>query len=99
MADGLAGEVAKVVDAVGDALDTGAVRGGAAWSALSRGHVDPPVAARRWPWAVVAAVAGAAAGVALANVAGRLLLGRDAPDAQDPADLEAVEDRPGEPPV
>ncbi len=77
-----------------DVLEAGTVRGDAALTAL-RGHrVGPPVAVRRWPWAVGAAVLGAAAGAAVALFVGRLLMGRDAPDAQDPADLEAVVDRP-----
>jgi hypothetical protein len=95
--------VADVVETLQDALDTAALRGGAAWVALRGGRVGPPTAVRRWPWAVGAAVLGAAAGAGVALLVGRLLLGRDAPDAQDPADLEAVVDRdvdrPAEPPV
>jgi hypothetical protein len=87
---------APVVETLHDVLDTAAVRSGAALAALRGGPVRPPVARRRWPWAVVAAAAGAAAGAGVAVLVGRLLLGRDAPDAQDPADLEAVVDRPGD---
>ena len=47
--------------------------------------------ARRWPWAVGAAVLGAAAGAAVA-LAVRRLVGQDAPDAQDPEQLRAVVD-------
>jgi len=79
---------------LGDVLEAGAVRGDAALTALRGDRVGPPVAVRRWPWAVGAAVLGAAAGAGVALLVGRLLLGRDAPDAQDPADLEAVVDRP-----
>jgi hypothetical protein len=86
-------EVAKVREAVEEVLETGAVRSGAAWSALRGERVGPPLAVRRWPWALAAAVLGAAAGAGLARLVGRLLLGQDAPDAQDPADLEAVVDR------
>ena len=50
---------------------------------------QPP--ARRWPWAVGAAVLGAAAGAAVA-VAVRRVVGQDAPDAQDPEQLRAVVD-------
>jgi hypothetical protein len=85
-------------DPVRRALETGAVRGDAALTALRGGRVGPPVAVPRWPWAVGAAVLGAAAGAGVALLVGRLLVGRDAPDAQDPADLEAVVDRPVEQP-
>ena len=52
--------------------------------------------ARRWPWAVLAAVVGAAAGSAAA-FAVRTLEGTDAPDAQEPDEVQAVVDRPGSP--
>ena len=98
MAERLAGDVVRVVEAVGEALgealDVAAVRGDAAVTALRGDRVGPPLAVRRWPWAVGAAVLGAAAGAGVALLVGRLLMGRDAPDAQDPADLEAVVDRP-----
>jgi hypothetical protein len=86
-----------VGDAVGDVLETGLVRGAAAWDAVAGHRVGPPVAVRRWPWAVLAAVLGAAAGAAAALLIGRLL-GSDAPDAQEPEDVEAVVDRPLDPP-
>ena len=82
----------------GEVLDTSRVRGSAAWDALRGDRVGPPVAVRRWPWAVGAAVLGAAAGAAAALVVGRLV-GTDAPDAQEPEDLEAVVDRPGDGPT
>ena len=47
---------------------------------------------RRWPWAVLAAVLGAAAGSAAA-FAVRSLEGVDAPQAQDPDEVQAVVDR------
>lgn len=89
----MAHEVTKLVDGVGEVLDTSAVRTGAAWDALRGGRVGPPLAVRRWPWAVGAALLGAAAGVAAASLVARLV-GQDAPDAQAPEDLEAVVDRP-----
>lgn len=55
---------------------------------------EPPV--RRWPWAVLAAVLGAAAGSAAA-FAVRALEGTDAPDALEPDELQAVVDRPAAP--
>ncbi len=51
--------------------------------------VQAPV--RRWPWAVGAAVLGATAGAAVALTV-RRLVGRDAPDAQEPEHLRAVID-------
>ncbi|MCW2713354.1 MAG: hypothetical protein JWN88_401 [Frankiales bacterium] len=48
---------------------------------------------RRWPWALGAAVVGAAAGGAVAAVI-RRVAGADAPDAQEPSELQAVVDRP-----
>ena len=53
--------------------------------------------ARRWPWALLAAVLGAAAGSAAAVVV-RSLEGTDAPDAQEPEEVQAVVDRPGSTP-
>lgn len=46
---------------------------------------------RRWPWAVGAAVAGAAAGAGVALLV-RTVLGEDAPGAQEPEQLQAVID-------
>lgn len=74
-------------------LAEAAVRGGAAWDALRGERVGPPVAVARWPWAVAAAAVGAAAGVAVA-IAARRFAQPDAPDAQDPEDVQAVIDRP-----
>ena len=79
---------------LGEVVDDALVRGDAALTALRGERVGPPLAVRRWPWAVAAALLGAAAGAAAAQLLGRLLLGQDAPDAQEPEDLEAVVDRP-----
>ena len=79
---------------VARAVDAGVIRTEAALTALRGERVGPPLAVRRWPWAVGAAVLGAAAGAGVAVLAGRLLMGQDAPDAQEPEDLEAVVDRP-----
>ncbi len=49
---------------------------------------------RRWPWALLAAGLGAGAGWAAALVV-RSLEGTDAPDAQEPDEVQAVVDRPG----
>jgi hypothetical protein len=59
-----------------------------------RGQEEPP--SRRWPWALLAAVLGAAAGSAAA-FAVRTLEGTDAPDALEPDEVQAVVDRPGGP--
>jgi hypothetical protein len=75
-----------------------ALRADAAARALAGGPVRPPIARRRWPYAVLAAVLGAAAGAAAAVLAQRLA-GTDAPDAQEPEELVAVVDRPGDPAV
>jgi hypothetical protein len=69
--------------------------GGARAAARLRGRRSPT--GRRWPWAVLAAVLGAAAGSAAAVVV-RSLEGTDAPDALEPDELQAVVDRPGGPP-
>lgn len=96
----MAYDVARAVDAAGEVLgevvDASLVRGGAALDALRGGPVGPPVAVRRWPWAVAAAVVGAAAGAGVAYLVGRVVgrvVGRDAPDAQEPEDVQAVVDR------
>jgi hypothetical protein len=81
-----------VPDDVIDALEEARVRGGAAWDALRGERVGPPVASRRWPVALGAALAGAAAGVAVA-VALRRLRTQDPPGALEPEQLEAVVDR------
>jgi hypothetical protein len=57
-------------------------------------RADPPT--RRWPWALLAAVVGAAAGSAAA-LAVRFVEGEDAPDALHPDELQAVVDRPAAP--
>ena len=75
------------------AVQTSRVRGGAAGTALRGSRVGPPTAVRRWPWALAAAILGAAAGSGVAVLV-RRLEGQDAPDAQDPSELEAVVDRP-----
>ena len=75
------------------ALDEARVRGGAAWDALRGERVGPPVAVRRWPVALAAAVLGAAAGAAVAYLL-RRLQPADPPDAQEPEELVAVVDRP-----
>jgi len=81
-----------VTEVLGEVLDASLVRGGAALDALRGSRVGPPVAIRRWPWALAAAVVGAAAGAGVAYVVGRVV-GRDAPDAQEPEDVQAVVDR------
>jgi hypothetical protein len=48
---------------------------------------------RRWPWALAASLAGAAAGGAVA-LAVRRVQGQDRPGAVDPEQLQAVVDRP-----
>lgn len=83
-----------VTRALGEAVDDARVRGDAVLTALRGERVGPPLAVRRWPWALAAAVVGAAAGVAASRLLGRLLLGQDAPDAQEPEELQAVVDRP-----
>jgi hypothetical protein len=94
----MANGVERVLGGHAEVLDTSRVRGGAAWRSLRGGPVRPPIGARRWPWALGAAVLGAAAGALTARLAGRLLLGRDLPGAQAPEDLEAVVDRGEDPP-
>lgn len=51
------------------------------------------VPARRWPWALAATVAGAAAGAAVAYAA-RRVDGTDSPGAVEPEQVRAVVDRP-----
>ena len=81
-----------VTGQAGRLVDEGRVRGGGVWQALRGGPVGPPLAGRRWPWAVLAGVLGALAGAATV-LALRELMGRDAPDAQEPTALVAVVDR------
>lgn len=93
--DSVSTTVAGLASAVGDFLDEPAVRGGAALDALRGVPVGPPAAVRRWPWALGAAALGAAAGAGLALLVHRLG-GSDAPGAQEPHELRAVVDLPGE---
>lgn len=93
-------QLAQAADALADlrsdagsVLDEALTRGSAAWDVLRGERVGPPVAVRRWPWAVGAAVAGAGAGVGVAFLLRRLRT-QDAPDAVDPDQVEAVVDRP-----
>ncbi|MGI8536457.1 MAG: hypothetical protein ACR2K2_08150 [Mycobacteriales bacterium] len=86
---------ARAIGAVHEARDTSLIRGGAAWDAVRGARVGPPTAVRRWPWALAAAVLGAAAGGAVAVLV-RRLGGQDAPGALEPAELKAVVDRPAQ---
>lgn len=86
------GAVGAAVEEVGGLLREPATRGGAALDALRGVPVGPPASVRRWPWAVAAALAGAAAGAGLAVLVARLQ-GVDAPGAQEPHELRAVVDR------
>ena len=87
VADG-AGELrVAAAPALGEALE----RGGAAWGALRGDVVVPRGAARRWPWAVGAAVAGALAGAVVAKLLAKVAPA-DAPGAQEPHELRAVVD-------
>ena len=62
----------------------------------SRVPVHVGATPRRWPWAVAAAVLGAAAGAG-AVLAARRVVGEDAPGAQEPEQLRAVIDLTPEP--
>ena len=53
--------------------------------------------ARRWPWALAATVAGAAAGAAVAYAV-RRVEGTDRPGAVEPEQVRAVVDRPHDDP-
>ena len=57
------------------------------------GLADGVAPRRRWPWALAATVAGAAAGAAVAYAV-RRVEGQDRPDAVEPEQLQAVVDRP-----
>jgi len=81
----------RLVERAGEALDISLIRGGAALLALRGGPVGPPLGRRRWPWALGAALLGAAAGAVVAVVVSRVVPS-DAPDAQEPEDVEAVVD-------
>lgn len=87
----------ELVETVSGLVEEPAVRGGAALDALRGIPVGPPASVRRWPWALTAALLGAAAGAGVAYAL-RRLEGQDAPGAQDPHELQAVVDlqtRPG----
>lgn len=84
----VAGAVRETVSGL---LEEPGVRLGAALDALRGQRVGPPLAVRRWPWALGAALLGAAAGGAAAWLLQRLQ-GTDAPGAQEPDELEAVVD-------
>ena len=89
----VAGELAETVSGL---VEEPAVRGGAALDALRGIPVGPPASVRRWPWALGAALVGAAAGAGIA-LALRRLEGSDAPGAQEPHELQAVVDLPARP--
>ena len=78
--------VAAAQEILDGVLENARERGPAAVAVLAGRR--PP---RRWPWAVGAAVAGAAAGAGVALVV-RRVLGQDAPGAQEPDQLVAVVD-------
>jgi hypothetical protein len=84
--------VVSTVETLSGVLEDAGHRSGAAWAAL-RGEREELALVRRWPWAVSAAMAGAAAGVAAAYVVGRLRT-QDVPGALDPEQMVAVVDRP-----
>ena len=83
--------VGSAVETVSGVLEEALERGGAAWDALRADRVVPAPAVRRWPWAVGAALAGAAAG-GVAAVLLRKIAPADAPGAQEPHELRAVVD-------
>ncbi len=85
--------VEQAVETLTVALEDAGQRGGAAWAALTQVVEPEPVEVRRWPWALGAAVAGAAAGTAVA-FAMEQVRPPDAPGALDPAEVQAVVDRP-----
>ena len=74
--------VRQVVDALEGVVEDGRARAGTALATSG---------ARRWPWSVGAALLGAAAGAAVVLLA-RRVVGEDAPDAQEPEQLQAVVD-------
>jgi hypothetical protein len=90
-ADAVGHVVGEVGAGLAGLLEEPGVRGGAALDALRGIPVGPPASVRRWPWALGAAVLGAAAGVAVALLAYRLQR-PDAPGAQDPSEVPAVVD-------
>ncbi|MBC7372906.1 MAG: hypothetical protein H7323_02820 [Frankiales bacterium] len=86
----LVGAAAETVSGV---LEEARERGGAAWDVLRGERVGPPLAVRRWPWALGAAVAGAVAGAVAVKLL-RTIAPADAPGAQAPHELRAVVDTP-----
>jgi hypothetical protein len=94
--DAVTGALAVAGTTGAEVVDEARVRGGAAWEALRGERVGPPVAVRRWPVALLAALVGAGAGIAVAVLLRRLRT-TDAPDALEPQELRAVVDRPGDP--
>ncbi len=60
---------------------------------LVHGTGAASVPARRWPWALAATMAGAAAGAAVAYAV-RRVEGTESPGAVEPEQLRAVVDRP-----
>ena len=83
--------VLSAVETVTGVLEDAGSRGSAAWAAL-RAPGAELVPARRWPWALGAAVAGAAAGAVVALAIGRVRTS-DGADALEPEDVRAVVDR------
>ncbi len=83
--------VAAAALSAGGALDTARSRSADALTVLRGDRVGPPSSLRRWPWALAAAVAGAAAGALVVSVLRRVAPG-DAPGAQEPHELRAVVD-------
>jgi hypothetical protein len=73
-------------------LEQTRLRTTAAFDVLTGQPVSVPPAPRRWPWALGFAVLGAALATG-AVLAARTLEGQDAPDAQEPSELQAVVDR------
>ena len=82
----------RVTGQAGRVVGEGRVRGRGAVRALRGGPVGPPLAGRRWPWAVLAGALGAVSGAATVLVL-RRVIGQDAPDAQEPLQLIALVDR------
>lgn len=81
----------SLAQVIGGYAEQGRERGGSLLTSASRSVSGRTRPQRRWPWAISAALLGAAAGAAVAFVV-RSLLGSDAPDAQEPEELRAVVD-------
>lgn len=90
--------VAAAAVSAGGALGTARHRSADALTVLKGDRVGPPASVRRWPWALGAAVAGAAAGALVVSVLRRVAPG-DAPGAQEPHELRAVVDTTEAPPA